>query len=620
MDLLKIESPEFLKAMNDRELVELASTIRAFLIDSISKTGGHFSSNLGIVELTIAIHKVFDSPKDKLIFDVGHQSYVHKILTGRAKNFPSLRKYEGLSGFLKRSESVHDVWEAGHSSTALSALAGFEIARVMNHESHKVVAIVGDGSLNSGLSFEAMNYLGHQPNLAPIIILNDNEMSISKNVGTFAKLLNSMRANKTYIKASKTGRKFPYFLRDFKNRVGSMLRGLAKNMTIFDEMGFKYYGPIDGHNIPKLIKYLTMVKNLNQPTVLHVITKKGKGYELAEKDVNGSWHGVKPFNPETGEPLVKKTENTHSWSNIISDYLIRKADSDPNFRVIVPAMISGSELIEFQKRHPEQLMDVGICESFAVCFSGALALSDKPVFVPIYSSFLQRAYDQMSHDICRQNLDVVFGIDRAGIVGDDGDTHQGIYDIAYLRHLPNMTIAQPKDPIEAYQLLDLAFTKGMGPFAIRYSNQSCDFEYQNEYHYEPIQKGTWTQLTQNGKINLITYGDNVRRMEQLLKSSQLPINLFNARFIKPLDESLLTNIAKSGLKTFVLEDVTMIGGLGSAILEYLHETHIPSDAFSILGLPDLYIEQGKIGEIYQKYHLDDASLKTLFTESINNHL
>ncbi len=618
MDLLTIKDPEFLKTMNQKEMVELAQSVRSFLIENVSKTGGHFSSNLGIVELTIAVHKVFSSPVDKIIFDVGHQAYTHKILTGRAKDFSTLRKYQGLSGFLKRNESVHDVWEAGHSSTALAALAGFEVARTMKKENYRCVAIVGDGSLNSGLSFEALNFLGHQKNLAPIIILNDNEMSISKNVGTFAKLLNSMRSNRTYIKASKTGQKFPYFFRDLKNRVGQMIRGFAKNTTIFDEFGFKYYGPIDGHDFKALEKYLKLAKSLNTAVVLHVITKKGKGYPLAENDKTGAWHGVKPFNPETGEQLTKKAENTHSWSNIINEYLMKRAEITEDLKVVVPAMVSGSELIEFQKRFPEKIIDVGICESFAVCFSGALALENKPVFVPIYSSFLQRAYDQVNHDICRQNLHVIFGIDRAGVVGDDGDTHQGIYDIAYLRHLPNMIITQAKDPIEAFQLLDLAFEKIKSPFAIRYSNIPFEnFPYRELYEYDPIELGTWTQETFDGKLSIIAYGDNVLRMKRLIEKHQLPVNLYNARFIKPLDINMLEKIVKSKQKTFVLEDVSVRGGLGSAILEELHLLHLSSEQFEILGLPDNYIEQGKIHEIYQKYQLDDESIKTLIIKNLN---
>ncbi len=619
MDLLKIENPEFLKSMNQKEMVELASSIRDFLITNIAKTGGHLSSNLGIVELTIALHKVFNSPTDKILFDVGHQAYTHKILTGRAKDFDKLRKYAGLSGFLKRNESIHDVWEAGHSSTAMAAMAGFEVARKQRGETHKVVAVVGDGSLNSGLSFEALNFLGHQSQLAPIIILNDNEMSISKNVGTFAKMLNSMRANKTYIKASKTGNKFPYFFRDLKNRIGQMIRGFAKNNTIFDDFGFKYYGPIDGHDFRVLEKYLRLVKSLNQPTVLHVITKKGKGYSFAENDTSGAWHGVKPFDPSTGELLSKKAENTHSWSSIISEYMLRKADHDTNFQIVIPAMIPGSELNEFQKNHPDQIIDVGICESFAVCFAGSLALNKVPVFVPIYSSFLQRAYDQLNHDVCRQNLQVVFGIDRAGIVGDDGDTHQGIYDIAYLRHLPNLTLAQPSTPIEAFQLLDLGFKDSGGPFAIRYSNQSVDFAFKTSYEYPAIEYGTWVQESFEGNINVIAYGDNVLRILQLIKKYDLPINLYNARFLKPLDSIMINKIIESQLKTFVIEDSIVVGSLGSAILEHLLTKEQSSSNIEILGLPDDYIEQGKLMELYQKYGLDDASLLKIFEDALKQN-
>ncbi|MFA5741964.1 MAG: 1-deoxy-D-xylulose-5-phosphate synthase, partial [Candidatus Izemoplasmatales bacterium] len=442
IDLLKIDNPAFLKKLSLDELNELADQIRDFLIENVAKTGGHLSSNLGVVELTIALHYVFESPKDRLIFDVGHQGYTHKILTGRAKDFPSLRKINGLSGFLKQQESVHDVWEAGHSSTAMAALAGFEIVRQINHDTYKNVALVGDGSLNSGLSFEALNFLGQRQNLAPIIILNDNEMSISKNVGTISKMLTSMRTTKPYLKATRKGNRIPHFLKNWKERIARMIRGLAKNMTIFDEFGFKYYGPIDGHNLKTLIKYLQIVKFLNKPCVLHIITKKGKGYPFAENDMDGHWHGVKPFNIKTGLPLDGKAENEHSWSNIISEYLCERAKNNPDFRIVIPAMIAGADLYKFQNNYPNQIIDVGICEAFAVCFAGGIAMENKSVFVPVYSSFLQRAYDQVSHDVARQNLHVVFGIDRSGLVGEDGETHQGLYDIAFLRHIPNMQIIQ----------------------------------------------------------------------------------------------------------------------------------------------------------------------------------
>jgi 1-deoxy-D-xylulose-5-phosphate synthase len=608
MDLRTIQDPRFLKSLSMDELNELAGEIRSFLIESISRTGGHLSSNLGVVELTIAMHYVFDSPTDRLIFDVGHQGYTHKILTGRAGEFDRLRRLDGLSGFLKRNESIHDVWEAGHSSTALAALAGFETARVMNRGTYHNVALVGDGSLNSGLSFEALNFLGHRKDLAPIIILNDNEMSISRNVGTFAKILTSMRTTKPYLKATRVGNKIPKFLKDWKDRFGRMLRGLAKNMTIFDEFGFKYYGPIDGHNLKTLIKYLQIVRDLNRPCVLHVVTQKGKGYAPAENDKVGLWHGVKPFVPETGLPREPQTENRRSWSKIISEYLIRKASADPDFRVIVPAMVSGSDLLRFQAEFPHQLIDVGICEAFAVCYAGALAMEKKPVFVPIYSSFLQRAYDQMNHDIARQNLHVVFGLDRAGIVGEDGETHQGLYDIAYLRHLPNVTLLQGCTPEETHALLDYGFFVATGPVVIRYSNASVDYQESLLSLRETIQGPSWTRLSSGGKINVVAYGDTVMRLQKALEKVPLPVNLYNARFLKPLPEEPLRELFTSGLPILVVEDVVMAGGLGSALFEWAQAQGFPTDSLTLRGYPDRFIEQGTPAELRVRYGLDEETL------------
>ncbi len=608
IDLKKIEGPEFLKNMNTNELYELADEIRNFIIENISVTGGHLSSNLGVVELTIAIHKVFDSPYDKIIFDVGHQAYTHKILTGRGKYFDRLRKLDGISGYLKREESIHDCWEAGHSSTAIAALAGFEIAKLMNKESYKVVALVGDGSLNSGLSFEALNFIGHKPGLAPIIILNDNEMSISKNVGTLSKLLNSMRTNKTYLRARRI-RWFPKFFHDLKIRVGNMLRGFAKNMTIFDEFGLEYYGPIDGHNFKVLEKYLKLVKASRIPCVLHVITKKGKGYLPAENDQLGLWHGVEPFDIESGLPKTKKEKNFVSWSNIISDYLYLYAKDHEDFKVIIPAMINGSGLRKFQEDFPDKIIDVGICESFAVCMAGALAINMKKVFVPIYSSFLQRAYDQVSHDVARQNLHVIFGIDRSGVVGDDGETHQGLYDIAYLRHIPNMQIIQPMDAEEAFKLLDYAFNETLNPIAIRYSRSKLHYEPDKFKLEDKITTPTWTKVIDGKKINLICYGDNVNRMKNMIESTSLDVALFNARFIKPLDKIMFDQILLSNKQIVVLEDVSVIGGLGSALLEYAQATGHQASLIHILGLPDGFIQQGTIQEIYKLYHLDETEIK-----------
>lgn len=606
MNLLDIKDPVFLKEMNNLELSELAKEIRSFIIEKVSVTGGHLSSNLGVVELTIALHKVFNSPKDKFIFDVGHQSYTHKILTGRAKDFDKLRQFKGLSGYQKRDESPHDHWESGHSSTAIAALAGFEYAKHINNTDERNIAIVGDGSLNSGLSFEALNFLGHTSKNAPIIILNDNDMSISKNVGRLAKLLNKMRANKMYTYASKTTRLMPKFVSRMKVRLGKMLRGFANNITIFDEFGFAYYGPIDGHDMKALLKFLKLVKNKNKPCVLHVVTKKGKGYEPAENDAVGKWHGVSPFFRETGEMRNKKPENIASWSSIISEYLEIYAKENKDLRVIVPAMIYGSALNSFEQKFPEQIIDVGICEPFAVCFSAALAMNKTKVFVPIYSSFLQRAYDQVSHDLARQDIKIILGIDRAGLVGADGETHQGIYDIAFLRHIPNIEIVQPSNALEAWQLLDYAFETSKHSIAIRYSRGKV-LKYDGS-KYEKITKPVWIEENHNGKVNLVCYGDNFARMSKYVKTNKLSINVINARFIKPFDTSMVNKLLKQDIKTFVLEDVVIAGGLGSAVFEFAQANDLNTNNLKIIGLPDEFIEQGTVEELYKQFGMDTESI------------
>ena len=603
MDLKDIKNPRFLKDYSIEDCEKLADDIRTFLIENISKTGGHLASNLGVVELTIALHKVFDSPNDRIVFDVGHQSYVHKILTGRAKDFGTLRQLDGLSGYQKRSESVHDHWEAGHSSTAIAAISGFEVARKTLNQKHKNIAVVGDGSLNSGLSFEALNYLGHS-SLAPIIVLNDNDQSISKNVGRLNKVLNKMRGSKLYHYAKKSKRRLPKFIYNLKVRIANMIRGFANNITIFDDFGFSYYGPIDGHDMKSLVKFLTIVKHKNKPVVLHVVTKKGMGYELAEKDNDGLWHGVKPFDIETGETKQTKQENLQSWSSIIANYMMDYAKTNDRFKIIIPAMIVGSCLREFQEQYPEKIIDVGICEAFSVCFSAAMS-EDLTIFLPIYSSFLQRAYDQVVHDLTRQDLKIVLGIDRAGVVGGDGDTHQGIYDIAFLKHIPNIEILQPSNAIEAHQLFDYAFQTAKHSVAIRYSRNKTKI-YQNE-PYQPITKPTWHFNDRQGDVNLIAYGDHYAKLKDYIEVHDLKINLCNAMFIKPMDCHTLDRIIANQKPTFVVEDVTKISGLGSSILEYLSESN-QMCRLKIIGLPDEFIPHGSCDAIYKKYHLDVESV------------
>ncbi|HOO44317.1 MAG TPA: transketolase C-terminal domain-containing protein, partial [Bacillota bacterium] len=387
--------------------------------------------------------------------------------------------------------------------------------------------------------------------------------------------------------------------------MSNMIRGFAGNISLFDEFGFSYYGPIDGHDLKTLIKFLNIAKKRRKPIVIHIVTKKGKGYQPAEEDSIGVWHGVGPFDPITGTFLKKNQENQWSWSNIFSKLIETYAANNENFRVIVPAMIYGSALNGFQDKFPEKIIDVGICESFAVCFSAALSLNGMQIFLPIYSSFLQRAYDQVSHDLARQDIKIVIGIDRAGVVGGDGDTHQGIYDIAYLRHIPNIEIVQPSTMLEAKQLLDYAFNTAKHSVAIRYSRGSATYDDQDDF--ERITEASWIAHMREGSVNLIAYGDNFTRLNDHIETNNLPINTYNARFIKPLDKLMLEQIAKSSLETYVLEDSCIIGGLGSAINEYLQANDLPNK-IKIIGLPDEFIEHGSVEEIYQKYGLDTDSV------------
>ncbi|HAX72485.1 MAG TPA: 1-deoxy-D-xylulose-5-phosphate synthase, partial [Firmicutes bacterium] len=451
-----IKDPSFIKKLSNRQLNILCSEIREFLVESISKTGGHLSSNLGVVELTVAMHKVFDTPLDKFIWDVGHQSYVHKILTGRANEFETLRQHQGLSGFPKRKESAHDCWETGHASTSISAGVGMAYARDLKDEKYHIVTVIGDGSMTGGMAYEALNHIGHTDKRL-IVILNDNEMAIGPNVGALHHILSSIRTNRTYNKTKRHIKgllKNTDFLKEVLHRTKDGIKNFFFDEVTFNAMGFKYLGPIDGHNISELVKTLTYAKNFQDgPILIHVKTTKGKGYSFAEADKKGKWHGVGKFDLETGEVFVEKKPDTTSWSQLMCDGLLELTKYDERVSVITPAMINGSALNDYAKAYPERLIDVGIAEEHAVTMAGGMGAVGMKPFVSIYSTFFKRAYDQVHHDVARQDLNVVFGVDRAGIVGADGETHQGIYDIAMLRHIPNMRIMMPRDGKEAYDLL-----------------------------------------------------------------------------------------------------------------------------------------------------------------------
>lgn len=612
MQIYDFKDPSQIKNLSMKQLDVLAQDIRHFLIQNISKTGGHLSSNLGIVEITIAMHYVFSSPKDKMIFDVGHQSYVHKILTGRSTKFATLRKLNGLSGYQKRSESPHDCWEAGHSSTSLSAALGYAIARDVQHQNYEVIAVIGDGALAGGMSLEALNDIGAQKRKM-IIIFNDNAMSISKNRGGVEKRITSIRSSHLYrsmkndIKVTLPHNK----MGDETLKVFSSIRDRIKSGLIdaplFQEFNLDYLGPVDGHNIPALIKVFEAAKEHDGPIVVHVRTKKGKGYRYAEQDKIGQWHGVSPFNIQTGQPLMKLPINEKTWSNIISDGLIELAKKNKDVVAITPAMAQGSKLLKFAKLFPDRFFDCGIAEEHAITMAGAMSLGGLRPFVSIYSSFLQRAYDQMNHDLGRMDLPVVIGIDRAGLVGDDGETHQGVFDISFLRSIPNLILSQPKDAQEAYDLLYTAFAT-KHPFCIRYPRGQTAVTDKIDFHLISI--GSWERfdIGSDPKAIIISYGPDVDRIIHTIHENNLSMIVVNARFFKPIDQEMCKELFNLDLPIYVYETDVKIGGLSSAVLEYQNEIE---NHIHILGIDDHYVQHGSIRSLRKKEHID---LESLFRE------
>ena len=612
MDLTKIQDPSFLKNMSISELTQLAAEIRTYLIGSISKTGGHLASNLGVVELTIALHYVFDSPTDKIFFDVGHQCYTHKILTGRAAQFPTLRQYQGISGFQKRCESIHDVWEAGHSSTSLSAALGMAVARDLNHENYEIVPVIGDGALGSGMALEALNQIGSEKRKV-IIVFNDNNMSISQNVGALTKGFARLRSARSYtnlkinmknaLTQSEVGRVVYSGLKNVKDAV----RENVVDEGIFGEFNLDYLGPVDGHNIKDLIRVLSVACQHDDPCVVHVITQKGKGYTPCETDVEGHWHGVGPFNVATGKPLHEVPEGFNSWSGIISDAVLKLADRNPDIVAITPAMINGSALDHFFAKYPDRSFDCGIAEEHAATFAASLANSGKRPFVSVYSSFLQRAYDQINHDICRMDLPVVIGIDRAGIVGADGDTHHGLFDVGILRPLPNIIIGQPVDADEAEDMLYTAFHQEH-PFAIRYPRG--EMEVSKKKIGSKLEIGSWTTLyePEGYRISVLAYGPDAKVIASKMKFNEMPVRVINCRFFKPLDEAMIRDLAERGQPVIVYETDMKTSGLGTAILEYCCDNQLNINIRRI-GIGDCYVSQGSVNRLRKQQGID---LNTLY--------
>lgn len=583
MDLRDIKNPHFLKQLSNDELVELSADIRQFLIESISKTGGHLASNLGVVELTIALHKVFDAPKDKIIFDVGHQSYVHKILTGRIQGFNSLRQFNGMSGYPKLSESPYDVFETGHSSTSISAAAGFVVANKNLNKDGEVIAVIGDGAMTGGMAFEAINYFGHTDQKM-IIVLNDNEMSISDNVGALSKVLKGIRSSRPYISFKNI---IPKFMKSPINKLTNALKYTIEGTNIFETLGYKYYGPVDGHNLPKLMKYLEVAKKETRPVIIHVRTKKGKGYEPAEANQE-KYHGIGYYEVENG----KTKEPGLSWSVGVSE-MVNDVVKD-HLTVITPAMIHGSGLNVFRDR---ELIDVGIAEGHAATMAAGIASMNQYVYLSLYSTFAQRAYDQILHDIARTDMHVVFGIDRAGIVPSDGDTHQGIFDISMFQAMPNIVITQPKDLNEARELIEYGFYKNRHPFVIRFPKG-------NTYpgvKAEPINEPSWIQETEGDQINIISYGPNINRIIKIAVNSDISANIYNARFINPIDEKMLQEIKENGLPTLVYEEVIESGSLGQTLKA---KYNLNVEMMNLTSIPD----HGDRENLLKFYELDDKSI------------
>lgn len=623
MNINNIKDPLFLKNLTTSQLKQLSTDIRQFLIEQCSITGGHISSNLGIVELTIALHKFFDSPTDKFIFDVGHQSYVHKILTGRAQDFNKLRQYQGMSGFPKRKESIHDQWETGHSSTSLSAAMGMAKARDMLGGNYEVIPIIGDGALTGGMAFEALNHIGHD-RTKMTIILNDNQMSITPNVGAMHHMLTRLRSTNNYLNAKLKLEKILHNIPSIGNRMFSVANRVKDSMkyllvkgVLFEELGLKYIGPIDGHNFDSLDQAFESAKNFNQPVIIHVITTKGKGYLPAETDKRGIWHGCGPYKIETGESVTLSKQQTKAWSSVVSDELIEMARKDDKIVVVSPAMLLGSKLEKFQMLFPKRIFDVGIAEQHAVTFAGGLASQNFKPVVSIYSTFLQRAIDQVIHDIAIQKLNVLFCIDRAGLVGEDGETHQGVFDIALLRPIPNISIIQGKDMLETRQLLHLA-NKHEGAVALRIPRGATTIQ-ENELLDNSIEWGSWEYLKHGKDVVILTFGPMLEIATEVavyLAKSDISVAVINCRFIKPIDKVIMNELLANKVPIVAIEEAILSGGFTSAIAEYIIDNKGQNKLLR-LGIDDMFVEQGNCHQLLDQIGLTIDKIQENIKQFLN---
>jgi 1-deoxy-D-xylulose-5-phosphate synthase len=604
-----INFPEDIGKLNTEQLACLAEEIRTFLIYKVSKTGGHLASNLGVVELTLAIHRNFNTEKDKIVWDVGHQSYVHKILTGRKDKFDTLRKLGGLAGFPKTCESVHDSFNTGHSSTSISAALGIARARDIKKENYSVVAIIGDGAMTGGMAYEALNDAGRLASNF-IVVLNDNEMSIAQNVGGMARYLSKLRTEPVYTKTKEDIDNFLDKMPNFGKRARKAVRKLKSTVkylitpgVFFEQLGYKYYGPIDGHSMEELEKSLQAAKKIKGPVLIHVCTQKGKGYSYAEESPD-RFHGIAPFEVETGETYGERLPD---YSEVFGNALLEQAAKNDRLVAISAAMAKGTGLHKFSEMYPQRFFDVGIAEQHAITSAAGMAINGMVPVVAIYSSFLQRAYDQLIHDVALQKLHVVIAVDRAGIVGEDGETHQGGFDISFLNHIPDFTVMAPADYYELRQMIDFAVNVCTGPVAIRYPRGRGKERLTQEM---PLESGRGAVLRKGSDVCILAVGSMVETALQVSDSlGEKGINsgVVSARFIKPLDEEMVIACADKYKYIVTLEDNCRIGGFGSRVLETLNnygkQVHL-----CIKGLPDEFVPHGSRSQLMQKLGLDTASI------------
>lgn len=604
--LARIQTPADLRTFPEEELVEVTRELRAYLIESVSKSGGHFGAGLGVTELTVALHWLYETPVDRIVWDVGHQCYPHKILTGRRDRIESIKKKDGLAPFPRREESEYDTFGVGHSSTSISAALGMAVALQRQGDARKVIAVIGDGAMTAGMAFEALNHGGGmQPEPDMLVILNDNRMSISENVGAVTRMYARLLAGRGYTAIREGGKKlFPRSTRfgRFLKRWEEHWKGIMDlPSTLFEEMGFHYTGPIDGHDLPLLLKTLKTLKDLKGPQLLHIVTTKGKGYALAEED-QIQYHAVGPFDPEKG--VVSKGPGKLTYTQVFGDWLCDMAAAEPRLLGITPAMREGSGLVRFSQEYPERYFDVGIAEQHSVTLAAGMACEGMKPVVAIYSTFLQRAYDQLIHDVALQDLDVLFALDRAGLVGPDGATHAGSFDLSYLRCIPNMVVMAPSDEAECRRMLSTGF-QHPGPAAVRYP-RGTGMGAQPEANLETLPIGKAEVRRRGRRLALLAFGAPLAAAEAV--AAELDATVVNMRFVKPLDETLLRELSANHEGFVTLEDNAVQGGAGSAVSEYLAAQGIGTPVLH-LGLPDAFLEHASREELLTECGLDADGIR-----------